>query len=251
MPIARRIVRISHAAAFLAAAFAARAAAAAPAVSADVSALLQRQTQEMMDATGAGDAAVWAKYLDDAATYVDENGAVSTKEQMVDGTRPLPAGVSGTIRVTQFHATVLGDVAVATHVDDEHENYHGHELHCQYRTTDTWRKTPAGWRLIAGQVLALKTDPPAVRIPAERRREYVGRYTLGSGVEYEIREKGDGLEGRQTGRPWEEIRGESPDVLFVPGKPRYRDIVQRGADGKITGFLERREAWDLDWARVK
>ena len=215
----------------------------------NVSALLERQTQELFDATSSGDAKVWEEYLDPAVTYTDENGTVLTKKALVDGTKPLPAGVSGTIRVTDFHATVHGDVAVATHVEDENENYHGHALHCRYRTTDTWIRTPGGWRLIAGQVLAIREDPPAVPIPAARRAEYVGTYALAPGVDYEIRAKGEGLEGRQTGRAWEDLREEAPDVLFVPGKPRYRDVFRREAAGKIIGFAERREAWDLVWTK--
>jgi hypothetical protein len=40
------------------------------------------------------------------------------------------------------------------------------------------------------------------------------------------------------------------DVLFVAGQPGYRRLFRRGADGRVTGFAERREAWDLDWERV-
>jgi len=36
----------------------------------------------------------------------------------------------------------------------------------------------------------------------------------------------------------------------VPGKPRYRKIFPRDAAGKITGFAERREAWDIVWTRA-
>ncbi len=42
---------------------------------------------------------------------------------------------------------------------------------------------------------------------------------------------------------------EAPDVLFVPGRPRYRYILLRDAAGKITGLAQRREAWDLIWKR--
>lgn len=215
----------------------------------DVPAILERQTQEMFDAVSAGNGGVWDRYLDPDVRYTDENGTVMTKKELVDGTKPLPAGVSGTIRVVDFRAAVHGDVAVTTHVEDENEDYHGHALHCRYRTTDTWVRTSAGWRLVAGQVLALRADPPAVPIPAARRAEYAGTYALAPRIDYEIRAKGDGLEGRQTGRPWEEIRAEAPDVLFVPGKPRYRKIFRRDAAGKITGFAERREAWDILWKR--
>ena len=212
--------------------------------------ILQRQSQELFDAIAAGRAAVWEKYLDPAVVYVDENGKVSGKKEMVDGIRPLPEGVSGTIRVTEFQSFPHGDVVVTTHVEDERETYHGHELHCQYRTTDTWRKTRDGWRLLAAQVLAIRTDPPAIALAVQKTAEYLGRYELAPGIAYEIRRRGDGLEGQQAGRPAEELRVEAPDVLFVPGKPRYRYVFLRDAGGKIMGLAQRREAWDLVWKRA-
>jgi hypothetical protein len=212
--------------------------------------VLRRQTQELFDALATGSTAVWERYLDEGVRYVDESGTVATKKQMLEGIKPLPEGVSGKIAVTQFDVAMHGKVAVATHVEDESEVYHGHKLHCQYRTTDTWIETPQGWRLIAAQVLALRTDPPAVSIAPSSRDEYCGRYALTPTIAYEIRRKGDGLEGQQTGRPAQELRAEAPDVLFVPGRPRYRYVFQRGPDGKITGLAQRREAWDLVWKRT-
>jgi hypothetical protein len=61
--------------------------------------------------------------------------------------------------------------------------------------------------------------------------------------------KAGALEGQQTGRKPEELRVEATDVLFVPGRPRYRYIFLRDAAGKITGLAQRREAWDLVWKR--
>lgn len=212
--------------------------------------VLRRQTQELLDAVSTGSAAVWNRYLDEDLRYVDESGKVLTKKEMVEGTKPLPEGVSGNIRVIAFDAAIHGSVAVATYLNDENEDFHGHKLHCQYRTTDTWLKTVKGWRLIAGQVLALRTDPPGVALPAALRGEYCGRYALTPAIAYEIRCNGDALEGQQTGRKPEQLRAESPDVLFVPGRPRYRYVFLRDADGKITGLAQRREAWDLVWKRL-
>jgi len=217
----------------------------------DVSGVLRRQTQEMVDAISAGGAAVWQRYLDDKAVYTAEDGSVSTKAQMVEQIKPLPEGVSGNLKVIDFKATVHGTAAVTHYVIDEDEVYHGHKLHCQYRTTDTWLKTPAGWRLIAAQVLALRTDPPAVQLTPQQMEPYVGRYALTPEINYEIRLKDGALEGQQTGRPAEPLKAEAADVLFVPGKPRYRKIFHRGSDGHVTGFAERREAWDLEWSRQK
>jgi hypothetical protein len=215
----------------------------------DTRAILQTQTQELVDAISAGRAEVWDRYLDPDLRYVDETGAVLTKKEMVDQTKPLPPGVSGSIRVMEFDAAVHGDVAVVTYVDDETENFHGHELHCRYRTTDTWKKTAAGWRLIGGQVLALREDPPAVTLSPAQLREYEGAYVLAPDIAYAIRVSGGKLEGRQTGRKPEMLLAEAPDVLFVPGKPRYRYVFLRDAAGRITGLAQRREAWDLVWKR--
>jgi ketosteroid isomerase-like protein len=220
-----------------------------PAFAQDDTATLKRQTQQLVDAISRGDSGVWDLYLDPDVRYVDETGSVMTKKQMVDGTRPLPAGVSGTIHITDFDAVVHDDVAVATYIDDESETFHGHALHCRYRTTDSWRKTSDGWRLIAAQVLALREDPPSVSLPVAQRDAYRGIYALAPGIVYEIRAVGDGLQGQQSGRMTETLLAEAPDVLFVPGKPRYRYVFLRDAAGKITGFAERREAWDLVWTR--
>jgi len=211
----------------------------------NVEEMLQANTQALMDAITAGNAAVWDRLLDARVTYVDESGSILDRKALLDGIKPLPASVSGAIRVTQFHAAVHGDVAVTTHVDDEHETYHGHELRCQYRTTDTWQRTANGWRLVGGQILALRTDPPAIVVDPDDLEEYTGRYTLAPDVIYEIRLTDHGLEGQQTGKKPETLKVEAGDVLFVPGKPRYRKIFLRDEDGEITGFAERREAWDL------
>jgi ketosteroid isomerase-like protein len=215
-----------------------------------VSEILQRQTQELFDAIPAGAAAVWTRYLDDDTRYTDEAGQVSSKAALISQMKPFPKEITGAIQVTGFVVKVHGPVAIATHLDDERETYYGHELHCQYRTTDTWLKTEAGWRLIAGQVLALRTDPPAAAFTAGQIREYTGRYILAPSKIYEIRAKNGALEGQETGRVPEVLRAELPDLLFVPGKPRYRKLFLRDSSGRITGFAERREAWDLVWKRL-
>src|SRR5215510_5636970 len=143
--------------------------------SAEVAAMLERQTQELLDAVSAGKAEVWERYLDPEARYVDESGRVLRRKELVEEIKPLPAGVSGVLKVTGFEASVQGDVAVATYVADENEDYHGHKIHCQYRTTDTWKKTAEGWRLIASQTLAIRSDPPSIALSAARRQEYCGR----------------------------------------------------------------------------
>ena len=219
-------------------------------VSNDLATILQRQTQELYDALIPGAASVWDKYLDADVSIATEDGELRHKPDMIEQIKPFPAGISGHIKVTDFHVTQRGTVAVATHIEDEFENYHGHELHCQYRTTDTWVQSNGNWRLLASQVLALRTDPPSVTLTPKLAGSYAGRYALSPEISYEIRLKEGQLEGQQTGRKPEKLLAEAPDLLFVAGKPRYRMLIQRDASGRITGMAERREAWDLVWTRV-
>jgi hypothetical protein len=133
--------------------------------------ILQRQTQELFDAIPFGSVTVWERYLDDRASYIDEAGTVHSKKQMMEQLKPFPKKITGNVKVTDFRATLHGSVAITTHIDDEYETYYGDELHCQYRSTDTWMRTSAGWRLIASQVLALRTDPPPVRLTTGQMQE--------------------------------------------------------------------------------
>jgi hypothetical protein len=216
----------------------------------DPARVLQAQTQQLLDAITTGSPEVWDRLLDDKAVITAEDGKVTMKAAMVKDIKPLAAGVSGSIHVIDFAATIHGAVGIATYVSDEHENYHGQELHCQYRSTDTWIRTDAGWRLLASQVLALRTDPPAIARSSEQLAAYVGRYRLAPDIVYEIRLHDGKLEGQRAGRPAEPLLAEAPDVFFVPGSPRYRKIFQRDGQGRIASFVERREAWDLTWSRL-
>lgn len=217
----------------------------------DVPKILERQTQELLDAITSGSAAVWERLLDPRVSFTTEDGDLKSKRDMVGDIRPLPKTISGKITVTEFKATVYGDVAVTSHVDDEHETFHGHALHCQYRTTDTWKKTPAGWRLIASQVLALRTDPAAITLTPAQMDELVGSYALAPELRYEIRRSGNVLTGQESGGRLDTLLAETRDVLFVPGRARYRKVFRRDRDGQVVDFAERREAWDLVWVKAK
>ncbi|HVZ98946.1 MAG TPA: DUF4440 domain-containing protein [Caulobacterales bacterium] len=234
---------------FLAGATAAAAPGAASA-EADPAATLQAQIQALCDAVTAGDASVWARYLHDNAAYTSEDGDVFTKAQMVAQIHPLPANVSGVLALTDVETRRVGDVAIVTYVIDEHETYHGGQLHCQYRNTDTWIATPDGWRLLALQSLALRTDPPDIALSPADLAAYAGTYRLSADTAFVVARVGDGLTGQQTGGPARPLKAEVRDVLFQPGRPRYRFIFMRDAQGRVDRMIERREAWDLVWMRA-
>ena len=122
----------------------------------DTSALLHAQAQALADATGAGQAQVWAHLLDDHMLMTDENGVVTDKKGSVASIAPLPKGVSGLIKVIDWRANVDSGIAVTNQLDDEYENFHGQHLHAQYRITCSWVKRVSGWKLLSMQVLATR-----------------------------------------------------------------------------------------------
>lgn len=216
---------------------------------ADATATLRAQTQEMLDAIAAGNAAVWDRYLDPRIVYLSEAGDVETKASLLAQLKPLPPGMSGHIAMSRFDVQQFGDVAIVLHVDEESEDYFGHPIHAQYMTTATWRLGPDGWKMIASQVHASLLDPPAIELPAGQLDDYVGTYRLTDEIRTTIRRDGDHLVGERTGRPPQTLRVEARDVLFVPGQPRSRKVFMRDAAGKVVRFADRREARDIVWTR--
>jgi hypothetical protein len=110
---------------------------------------------------------------------------------------------------------------------------------------------PQGWKLAASQVHAQLIDPPAIRLATSRLDEYVGVYRLTSEIIYTIRRQGDELTGERSGRPSQVLSVEAADVMFVAGQPRSRKIFLRAPDGRVTGFVDRREGRDIPWVRIQ
>ena len=103
---------------------------------------------------------------------------------------------------------------------------------------------------MASQVHAQLIDPPALQLPSARLDEYAGVYRLNADIKFTIRREGSRLVGERSGRPAQTLSVEAADVLFVAGQPRSRKIFLRGADGRITGFVDRREGRDIPWTRI-
>lgn len=221
----------------------------APIDDAAVQRMLVDNAQSLVDAVTNGSKATWERLADPGLVYVAEDGSRQTKQSILSQIQPLPPGISGklTVQAPQFHRH--GDTAVLTYDVHEVIDYFGHPLDVIYRITDTWVSKQGEWKLVAAQVHAALADPAAITLPPARLDDYVGVYALTKGITYTIRRDGDGLTGERSGRPVEPLRAEAPDVLFVPGQFRIRKVFTRGADGKVTGFVDRREARDVPWTR--
>jgi len=218
---------------------------------ADDRALIMHQRQEMSDALTGGDVAVWDKYVDPGFIFAEEDDSYKGKAEALKEVRPLPKGLGGSIHVELLSYHEDGDVAVALFRQVETENYFAQTIHANYLTLTTWRKRADGWKEIAEQVLAEKTDPPAITLPPEQLTQYAGTYRLkGSEAVYTVAIADGKLIATRNGRKPVTWNAEASDVFFASGDPRIRDIFQRDAQGHVTGFVERRESWDIVWEKI-
>jgi Domain of unknown function (DUF4440) len=218
---------------------------------ADDRGVITAQMQEMSDALVPGDTAVWDKYLDATVIYAEEDDSYKGKAETLKELKPLPKGLGGTIKIELLSYREEGDVAVALFRQNETEHYFAQTIYAKYLTNTTWRKRADGWKLIAGQVLAERTDPPAIKLPTTQLAQYVGTYQLkDSEPSFALTLVEGQLVGTRNGRKPGQWNAEAADVFFIAGDPRIRKIFQRDASGRVTGFVERRESWDIVWVKT-
>ena len=210
---------------------------------------LRRIVQEMLDAVAPGNVDVWRRYLHERVLRVDENGTVQNKEDLLKEFSPLPPGLIGTIAIDTFRAETHGDIAVVAYETQEHLDYHGQILRSRFRISDTWLKTGQRWQLLAEQVAAVLKDPPSIRLTQQQLCEYNGSYSLTADITATLKCTQDGFTAERSGRPPAQYLAEVPDVFFVAGQPRTRRIFVRDAQGKVVGFVDRREGEDVRWTR--
>jgi len=225
--------------------------AAVPAHAENTSDILKRQTQELFEAVTNGDSKIWEKYLDANVAYLDENGVLTDHKTTIGQIQPLPKGISGDIKVVNWIDRDFGDTHVTSFDADEHEDFHGQKLHALYRSLGTWRKTADGWKLISMQTIAGQEDPPAVTLTPEALAEYAGKYEAAPDLHITIALENGELTSSSNGGKSAPLKVELKDVLFTPGQPRVRKIFVRDTQGRITGYLNRREGRDVVVSRVK
>jgi hypothetical protein len=218
---------------------------------ADDRALLTQYEQQLCDALTNGTPAVWDRFLDRDVIFAEEDDSYKGKNGMIEEVRPLPKGLGGAIRVELLSYHEDGDTAVALFRQHEIERYYGQTIHASYLTNTVWKKRPSGWKQIEGQVLAEKVDPPSIALSVVDLQKFAGNYKLkDSEPTYALALIDGKLMGGRPGKAPSEWNAETRDVFFIKGDPRIRKIFQYDANGKVTGFTERRESWDIVWNKV-
>ncbi|TPG40536.1 nuclear transport factor 2 family protein [Sphingomonas koreensis] len=216
----------------------------------DASAILLRQTQEFSDASSQGDAAAMARLLDDRVIFFNEGGDTSTKAEMIASARAPAPGVEVRQTVTDWRCETYGDVAVASFIDDQVATVAGVATRARFRSVETWRSSGGQWRMIGSETIALLDDPTSVELPLSTLHEYAGTYVNTSGIRFVITFENGHVAASVNGGPVTEQRAEVRDVLFTPGRSRFRKIFQRNADGKVVSFAYRREGHDTIFKRI-
>jgi hypothetical protein len=218
---------------------------------ADERALLTQYEQQLCDAVTNGTPAVWDKFLDRDVIFAEEDDSYKGKDGMIEEVRPLPKGLGGAIKVELLSYHEDGDTAVALFRQHEIERYYGQTIHASYLTNTVWKKRPDGWKQIEGQVLAERVDPPSIALSVGDLQKFAGNYKLkDSEPTYALALIDGKLMGGRTGKAPSRWNAETRDVFFIKGDPRIRKIFQYDASGKVTGFIERRESWDIVWNKV-
>ncbi|MEQ7874310.1 DUF4440 domain-containing protein [Sphingomonas sp. ASV193] len=225
--------------------------AASPAVAETVSQLLLRKTQAFSDAGQRGDGTAMAAMLDDHLVFFNESGDQASKSDLAASTPSTgSSGITTRMTITDWHCEVHGDVAVASFIDDQQQDWHGQPFHARYRSVETWRHAGKDWKMIASETIALVDDPTPVSLPGSTLQDYVGRYEAAPGIEFSFTRDGDTLFAATAGSPPTRQEAEIKDVFFTPGRSRTRKLFERDATGRITGFLLRREGHDLRFRRL-
>jgi hypothetical protein len=214
-----------------------------------VLAQLRAKDQALLDAIAPGDRGLWERTLSADAIYVDENGEVFDRAKFLGEIKPLPAGASGHISIAAYDGVVHGNVALIRMRGDERELFHGAALHADYLMTETWLRQGAEWKLAMVHAYVVAVDPPAVALEAKVLDGLVGRYVFAD-LSLTVRREGDHLAGAQGTGPARPLLAETADVLFQPGRPRVRWIVERDAAGRVTRLINRREGEDMAWIRA-
>jgi hypothetical protein len=208
-------------------------------------------SQQLLDAVGAGDTAVWSRILADEGVFVDEEGNVRDKRAILSELRPLPPGISGHICVTAPRAIILGDVAVLTYDAMEAAVIYGQEHHTHYHTTDTYVRRGDRWRLLGSHVAVLPAEHTTVAVRPETLDDFVGEYALTEGIEYRVTREGSRLYGERTGGLREELLPLGVDRFFRIGARRGERIFRRDASGRVDAMLDRRDNVDIVWRRAR
>jgi hypothetical protein len=213
---------------------------------------LTQATQELLDAIAPGNKAVWQRYLAEGSIYVDEEGRVLTKEELIKELNALPKGYVGSIKIGDTKSLMQDGVVVLSHRDREELELYGQKIVTYFQMTNTWARQRDGqWQVVSTQAMAIPNERKPATLDPKSFDAYAGEYEMAPQVKYVITREGDKVYGQRTGRTKEELLPLCVDIFYRKGVWRGEKVFERDANGKVVRMLDRRENNDLVWRKAK
>jgi hypothetical protein len=210
----------------------------------------QSTEQDLMDAIGRGDKAVWDRAMDPSCVITSEEGEVLTKAQFLDELRPLPSGLSGEIVVKDVTVQEYPGFAVVRSLDDEHETVFGQKLEVRYRTTSTWQRDGKDWRLVALHLSVVTEDPPPAEVSTADWPAFAGTYRLlPDGWTFTVERRDGKLFGGRDPKALRELLPIAPNAFVQSG--RLGEWIFVLENGRATRLVNFRKFDPLIWTRVE
>lgn len=208
-------------------------------------------TQALYDAVAAGDKAVWDRVLDEKCLITTEDGEVLDRQGFLKDLQPLPPGFEGSIKVRDLTVRTLGDAAVVHYWLDEVEAIFGQRLQTTYVDTDIYRRTPAGWKVVAMQATVVPRDLEPVPADSSTWPALVGdyRYSDKTTSRYRVFLKEGALYGGRDAASATPLIPLSPLVFFQKGSIHIMVFV-RDTNGAITEVRELHKYNEVRMQRV-
>jgi hypothetical protein len=210
---------------------------------------LTRRTQAMYDAVASGNKSPWKQYLAADSMIHDEKGSSYDRTTFLATVEPLPAGYSGTIRVTHPQTIFAPGVVIFSYVTEEVETVFGNRMTARYHQTDTWLYRKHLWQIAASQVMRYYEDPAAMTLRAAMLNDYAGTYELAAGNRMIVStHEGKLFAQRGSAKP-AEMLAEAPDLFFRKGVEGRR-LFRRNSLGKVDAIIDRRNNEDMVWKKI-
>jgi hypothetical protein len=209
----------------------------------------QATEQALMDSVARGDKAPWERVMDPSCVVTSEEGEVLTRQQFLDGLRPLPPGLSGAIVVRDLAVQEFPGLAVVRYLADESESVFGQGLQTRYRVTDTFRRQDDSWRLVASHLSVVTRDPPPQLVSKADWPAFAGTYQLApEGWTFTVELRDGTLYGGRDPGKLKPLVPLAPNVFVLSGSlGEWIFVTENGRAVRIVDF---RKFEPLVWTRV-
>jgi len=208
----------------------------------EISALIKRQTQAFRDASQLGDTVAMRGYLDDALTFVNEDGVASSRQTFRGGSPAVPPGCrSAKVTISDWMLHSSADVAVSSFIQDQAVDCSGQSVNYKFLSVEIWVPRGKRWLLMGSQTIPLYQNPPAANLSSDEQAAYIGEYSDGVGLTVTVAHDGNSLTTSVNGEKPNPLIAESRDVFFrpdtQPGYERRRILFHRDANGHVIEYV--------------